>query len=244
MKIFGSSKSLLVRALAIGLFGAGAVAFADLSPIVFSVHASNANGSGSWEVPYDIFNDGPDGYFWSGGPQIITDGEGDEIAIVELASFSAFADPAVGMTFTVQALAANTTFAISSGTLSFPTIGGATGIASGGLTVTDSDSSSFASLVGNTGAVGSSAFVATYNGGTIHSENINPLTVNNLAGSSSGNFNSGLLPIGSVSSIKVDFGFTLSANDSASGTSVFFVIPEPSCIALIGLGAVAMLRRR
>lgn len=243
MKNFGSGKSLLVRAIAIGVIGIGASALADLSPIIFSVQASNANGSGSWDVAYDPGNDGPDGYFWSGGPQTITDGEGDEIAVVELASLSAFGDPAVGMTFTVQALNVNTVFSISSGILSFPAFNG-TGIASGGLTVTDSDSNAFASLVGNIGAANTSSFVASYNGGTIFNEDIGPLSVNNVAGSDSGNFNSGLQPIFGVGSIQVDFGFTLSANDSASGTSVFFVTPEPSALALLGLGAVALIRRR
>ncbi|MFN0136383.1 MAG: PEP-CTERM sorting domain-containing protein [Phycisphaerae bacterium] len=245
MKNFGSGKSLFARsAVAIAALGAGASAFADLSPIIFSVQASNSNGAGSWSVAYDPINDGPDGFFWNGGPQTIVDGDGDEIAIVELASMSAFSDPAVGLTFTVQALAANTNFLISSAVLSFPTIAPATGIASCGLTVTDSDTSSSASASGNIGATGGSICVASYNGGTIFGENINPVSTNVPAGTATGNYSTGLQPIGSVSSIALDYGFTLSANDSASATAVFFVIPEPSSLALIGLGVVALIRRR
>jgi hypothetical protein len=38
--------------------------------------------------------------------------------------------------------------------------------------------------------------------------------------------------------------FELSANDLASGTSHFQIIPEPSALGLLVLGSVALLRRR
>ena len=247
MTFLGSGKGLMARlaVVAVGM-AASTAAQAGLSPVVFSVTASNALGSGTYEVAYDPGADGPDGYFWSQiGPVTITDGNnGNDIAIVEQASFSAFGDPAVGMPFTVQSAGVPTTFAIHSGVLSFAGIAGASGIASGGLTATDSDTNAFASLIGNTGSTGTRAFVASYNGSTIFGEDVPPLVVNNPAGSDSDQFNTGLNPIGGViSSMQVDFGFTLSSNDSASGTSVFFVTPEPTSMLLMGLG-LALIRRR
>jgi hypothetical protein len=38
--------------------------------------------------------------------------------------------------------------------------------------------------------------------------------------------------------------FTLTHDDLASGTNSFEVIPEPSTLALVALGALSMLRRR
>lgn len=246
MTFFGSGKGLLARlaVVAVGVAASSAVQ-AGLSPVIFSVTASNANGTGTYNVAYDPGLDDPSGYFWSQlGPVTITDGDGDEIATVELANFSAFGDPAVGMSFTVQALGAPTTFSINSGVLSYAPISNASGIASGGLTATDSDTNAFASLVGNIGSSGTRAFVASYNGGTIFGEDVPPLSVNNPAGSDSDNFNTGLQPIGgAIFSMQVDFGFVLSANDSASGTSVFFVVPEPTTMILMGLG-LALIRRR
>ena len=50
---------------------------------------------------------------------------------------------------------------------------------------------------------------------------------------------------GAVSDISSRFSFTLSANDIASGTSIFtVVIPSPGSAALLGLGGLVAIRRR
>jgi len=248
MTYFGSGKGLMARLalVAVGLTATTA-AQANLSPVIFSVTASNANGSGTYEVAYDPGLDDPSGfYFWSQlGPVTITDSNnGNEIATVELANFSAFGEPAVGLGFTVQALGAATNFAINSGVLSFAPVTNQLAVASGGLTATDSDTNSFASLVGNIGSSGNHAFVAAYNGGSIFGEDVPPLLVNNPAGGDSDNFNTGNQIIGgAVSSMQIQFGFVLSGNDSASGTAAFYLVPEPTTFVLLGLG-FALIRRR
>ena len=49
-----------------------------------------------------------------------------------------------------------------------------------------------------------------------------------------------------VSSVRAEFSFKLSANDLAAGTSRFDVIPEPVTISLVALGGLALagVRRR
>jgi hypothetical protein len=47
-----------------------------------------------------------------------------------------------------------------------------------------------------------------------------------------------------VSSIRGTFDFTLSGGDSAGATGTFIITPEPATLALLGLGAVGVLRRR
>lgn len=248
MQFLGSGKGLLARrALVCALSAAAAqCAFAELSATVFSVTACNANGCGSFTAPYNPDADSPDGYFDLYGPIPLVDGgNGNLIAVLESGSLAAFGDPVIGMTFTVQAVGVPTAFNINSGTLSFPGILGAVGTASGGLTVTDSDANGFAASAGTGGATGVSSWAAYYNGLTQFAEDIGPITVLNVAGSQTVPYNAGpsVIP-GVTTDIHVNFSFVLSGNDSASGTSVFSVVPEPASFMLLGLGCFAMLRRR
>jgi hypothetical protein len=43
--------------------------------------------------------------------------------------------------------------------------------------------------------------------------------------------------------MSMQISFLLSASDSASGTSVYAIIPEPATIGLLMLGALALRRR-
>ena len=56
---------------------------------------------------------------------------------------------------------------------------------------------------------------------------------------------SGFLPIGeTVNDMSSLVSFTLSAQDLASGTSSYVIVPEPASLAVLALGALALLRRR
>lgn len=229
--------------------GLSVAASADLSTVIFRVTATNSQGSGVFEATSDQGSWNGDTYVWQGGGITITSPQGDLIATLASATFRAQSDPVVGLIFDVQAGASDTHFVIDSGLLSFPAFGGATASASAGLTVTDADGVNLATATGLGGANGDRAYQAHYNGlvpaGTLFRDFIPQVQVATLGGSATAFDNSGgFQPIGGlISSMSTRYDFNLTANDTASGTSVFVVVPEPACVALLGLG-VLFIRRR
>ncbi|GMU82702.1 MAG: PEP-CTERM sorting domain-containing protein [Phycisphaerales bacterium] len=238
-----------VVALSFGLAALAPSASADLSTVVFRLEATNSSGSGVFEVTSDQGSWNGDTYTWIGGGVDITNESGDVIATLVNARFTAVADPQVGILFDVVAGATDTQFTISSGELSFPTITNATGVASAGLTVTDAGQDNGAVATGNGGS-GNSAYQANYNGlvpaGTMFAEFINSVVVTTPGGTNTGvGSTGGFIGIANpVSSMSAQYSFLLSALDSASGTSNFVIIPEPASLALLALGAMALIRRR
>ena len=119
--------------------------------------------------------------------------------------------------------------------------------ATAGVTVTDNDANG-ATLTGE--GAGGSFFNAAYNGGTTFADLISGPFTTSVAGSNSGAQDFPAAPGafdpigGTLTDIQAQFNFTLSANDSASGTSGFFSIPTPGAATLIALGGLAGLRRR
>ncbi|MCC6357974.1 MAG: PEP-CTERM sorting domain-containing protein [Phycisphaerales bacterium] len=238
-----------VAALSLGLAALAPTASADLSNVIFRIEATNSQGSGVFEATSDQGSWDGDTYTWVGGGIDIRNESGDVIASLMNATFVAIADPQVGILFDVVAGATDTQFTISSGELSFPTIFGATGVASAGLTVTDAGQDNGALATGNGGS-GNSAYQANYNGlipaGTIFAEFIRSVVVATPGGTETGvGSTGGFLNIPDpVSSMSAQYSFLLSALDSASGTSNFVVIPEPASLVLLALGATALIRRR
>lgn len=236
--------------LAVLIWASGASsALASISDPALTITASNSSGSGSFQVTADQLNFDNGMYTWTGANIAIEDGAGDTIALVQSISLAFQQDPVITLFFDVMAGSSDTNFAISSGLLSFPAIQDPNAAASVGLTLTDSDVNGSASLVGATGTGNGFAYLAQYNGlvpnGTTFAEAIDSLSVNVAAGSTSTSFNSGFSVIpGTVSSMSAEIAFVLSANDSASGTSVYAVVPEPGSLLLLVLGGVAAARRR
>jgi hypothetical protein len=236
-----------VSALAVA---AGAsIASADLSPVVFRIEATNSVGTGAWQVALDPANFGADGtyrYALPGDIQIMSDGQ--EVATLTDVQLTYVQDPQVNMTFSVQSGGTATSFTITSGLLSFPGINPATGRASAGVTVTD--------LGGNGASMsnpGGFLYRADYNGlvpgGTNFASLLSsPVSAGAFSTNSVSDSNPagpGFDPIaGTVVDMSAQFSFTLSANDSASGTSTWIVIPSPGAAGILALAAAVGAGRR
>jgi hypothetical protein len=223
------------------------LAYADLDGSAFHIEASNGDGSASYSVPLDSFEYDAEAntYKWfSTGPVELVDPETEEVIAV-LTSGNAFiaGDPAVNFGFAVQAGGTDTTFFITSALVSFPAINSAQGQAGAAFTITDQthDGATLSTL----NRVGK-AYNATYNGTTAFADLVSGFSAG-AGHSESSDENeppSGYSNIADpVTSIESSVYFKLSANDLASGTNSFEVIPEPSTLALLALGALSMLRR-
>lgn len=181
---------------------------------------------------------------------------GDSGALLRSLTLTLDGDPKVSLKFDVLAGSTDTAFVIPliANTLSFSPIN-VKGTATAAITVTDNEDNG-AKVTG--GYSDGSFYKADYN-----SLNFCHLIYGPIIGSagpiiaapySSNVGNGNVLPwqpiSGLVSSISSEFAFTLSANDSASGTSNFTVlpVPEPGSMLAMFTGIVGMagfaLRRR
>lgn len=172
---------------------------------------------------------------------------GNVMATIDSLSVTYIADPAVNLNFAVTAGGANTTFTIQSALLSFPVMNNPVGYASATATLTDinGNGASLTGLLGNNNdlyqaSVNGSAWaylVDSFTAGAYAmavGQDRRPVTAPNWE----------TIP-GAVSSMQSMYSFTLSAGDSASGTSHFeIVVPEPATLALLGLGCVALRKRK
>lgn len=249
MSRFRTLNSISAVALSFGAISLVSTASADLTNVVFRIQATNSQGTGVFEATSEQGAWEGDTFTWFGAGIDITSDSGQVIATLMNARVVAVSDPQIGVLFDVVAGASDTQFTINSGELSFPTITGATGVASAGLTVTDAGQDNGAIATGN-GGTGGSAYQANYNGlapaGTLFAEFIPSVVVSTPGGTSTGSGSTGgFVNIANpVSSMSAQYSFVLSALDSASGTSNFVIIPEPASLTLLALGAMALIRRR
>lgn len=149
-------------------------------------------------------------------------------------------DPMVSLSFTATAGPSDTTFILSTATLSFPAIPNPMALASASVTLTDTRSSG-AQL--DPVAPNSGLFLALYDGGTLFAELIGATSISGGSVSVS----QGLGPqtiFGSVSSIQAQFAFRLSASDTIEGQGQFTVVPEPSTALLLLAGVLPLLASR
>ncbi|MGD9721088.1 MAG: hypothetical protein AB7O59_03420 [Pirellulales bacterium] len=232
-----SAIGLCGLALAGILFGTSAPARADFIGSV-SIGFTSGSDSGNYQIdlPQHL-----DYYQWALSAPVQIYSESDPGLL--LATIHAFGveldgDPGVSLGFFVTAGAAPTQMTITSSTVTFDPIFNPLAFATAAITVTD--------LNGNGASAsglfpGTAAYQAVYNGSTVFANLVSPV----MAGADSSATGSERFPalgmttiVGAVSSIQSQFDFMLSAFDSASGTSRFFVTPEPTGLALAGLGFV------
>ena len=229
------------------------VARAELSPIVFELHAANQGGSGTYQVLFEDGDYDPETgfYFWKLSEPIVIE---DELSLAPIAmlwgaSVSFFDDPEVNLGFDVEAGSTETIFTITSALVGFPAIDPAEGRASAALTVTDTDGDG-ATLTGQGPRGG--AYLAQYNGmvpgGETFAELIDSLIAPGgrsaaVAASFPGGGDFSPIPL-PVVDMSAEFKFTLTANDLASGTSHFEIVPEPGAIGLLLVGLGVAVRRR
>ncbi len=252
----------------VALIGLASQALADITGDPLSLSVSSAAGTGTWRVratdgvwsadhqtwSYDGAND-PRGHLdttagsttfgrWvfdvrdSATSEIVATLPLDDISI----EFQQ--DPQVILNIGVVAGAAATNFTISSALVSYGAIPNSIATASAGLSVTDRNGNG-ATLTGLYG--GSNAYLAQYNGyvpgGSTFTTLVGPIAAGAfLTGSGSGN--AGPTNIGTTSDMSAQWSFTLSARDSATGTSTYIITPAPGSMALLGVGGLLIGRRR
>lgn len=237
------TKTIVTAAVAL-VAGSATLAQADLTE-AFRITASNANGNSQFVIN---FEDGRwEGNTWTYELTESTDLDG--VGLIESVSAvigegNRSSGQTVTLNFNVAAGAANTVFQVTSSQFAaaYPT---AMGRASAAISVTDT--------LGNgatLSADGAAAYTAYYNafgstfasllGGSVNAGAFSTATA-------SAEFPGGgmFAPVGgSVADIGAEWTFAVSAFDIASGTSVFTVVPAPASLALLGLGGLAMRRRR
>jgi len=251
--------------MAILVWGVATVSAGDVSDIIFSIEAINDQGTGYIEFDSSELEPGPAGSFvWNTGFHEIPDMFGDPIAILNQATMTLVVNPdpdkpyRINVGFALHAGLSDTHFIIKTAQLSYSTIPAEYlvgpdfgGRATASLGVTDENGDGV-SLVG-VGEVGIGAYRAQYNGfvpdGTTFASLVNEVTAG-PGGSGSG---SQTLPEGSgyatifddVSDMSAIFDFTLTAEDAASSTTSYRILPEPSsALGLMVLAGLALARRR
>jgi hypothetical protein len=244
--------SIMFAAAAGGVgLGLAAPANADISDIVLRIEATNQMGTSVYEGHLADGDWMPGGQFiWeSSTPITMRNQAGQIVAEFNGATIRLVEDPVVQLNFSVSAGSADTTFTISSPLLSFAAIDPASGRASAGVSITDTNGDGATiSPVGQPGL-----YTSQYNGavpsGTLFAD---LLTGPVVAGAFDSNSASASSPGGGlftaigtpVSDMSARFHFSLTANDQASGTSTFEIVPAPGAVTLLALGGLFAGRRR
>ena len=211
-------------------------------------------GAGAGLIQYEVtVTVGSDEEVFSGEGQADGDGYFEFVLVplntdqtVEKLILRGNSDPEVGIEFGVRNYGSS---ALAIGFLAvavtFDPIVDPIAYASAGVTLTDR----------NVPANGA-AITGLFDGGKVHQARYNGLSVfaNLVSGYAIGGGTVGSVEakpssgseiiIGALTSIQSEFRFTLSANDSASGTSTFVVIPEPATVGILSIGAVLALLKK
>lgn len=241
-------------ALLMLLFASAATAdLSEISDVIFRIEAANETGSGFIEVTKDQLSYHPstDSYHWDTGSQVIFDDLFNPIATLQNANLALMvnASKKIAGGFSLQAGDSDTTFLIQLPQLSFDTLPEALTEGRMGLACNVTD-------VGGGGVTmraietGSGMLRGDYNGlvpgGTEFAEVLYQVMATSGSGSGYQNYPaSGFADIpGSVSDMSSRLYFTLTAGDIGGGTHYYEIVPEPSGLGLLLLGALALAGRR
>lgn len=151
----------------------------------------------------------------------------------------------IDIDFGVQAGANTTTFQLISPTLSFDPLNNARGLTSAGLVGTDQNTNgiSISPMAAN-----GFGFNAMYNASSVFRSYFDHTMTNVASGSvgDAGNMSpEGVFqPMGTVASMMSFYSFSVSAGDTAGGTTTYSVAPAPASIAIVGLSGLVIGRRR
>jgi hypothetical protein len=212
----------------------------NIARVTISVTSGDDTAEQTWFFPPGLIVSGHNDWQLPAAAQLHANGK--LLATVRELSLDIEADPAVKLSFNVEAGNADTDVTVTSTTVPFSAITNPLGYASAAVTLTgDEDGATLTGLL-----PGGKVYEARYNStpvtwasllGTIVADPDSSLTA------SSRQPNTGRSTINdTLDSISSQFSFRLSANDQASGTSRFDVIvPEPSAVALAITGAVCLL---
>jgi hypothetical protein len=179
-------------------------------------------------------------------PNAITfkDSEGNDLGLITNLTVQLDRDPLVSLGFAVQNLSSSSAHFSFTSSVQTVSLLNPQGYATAGITLTDTNLNG-GSLTGT--YPGAKAYRAFYNGNTDFANLVSSFTVpatDSTTNSERGPV-SGMTTIsGTVTSIASSFDFDLSPQDLASGTSTFYLTPEPATLSLLALGGLAVLRRR
>lgn len=239
-KIRLATLGVVCGAMVVAMLALPQQAKAEFLGNLVQIDVSAGDYSGSWVLPGPTTDD-PFSYDLS-GPLNIYSSQNSEVLLGTLESLNLRldGDPQVILNFAFTAGGANTVFSVSSALVAFGAINNPDSFATAGITVTDNDSNGGSA----TGLfAGAKSYEASYNAGSIFADLVSPVVapVDDSGIGSERYPLAGTVQIpGAVTSIKGSFNFLLTANDSASGTSRFNVVPEPSSVILALMAATGL----
>lgn len=172
--------------------------------------------------------------------QLMDDSSGRLIGTLTGLTVGFVGDPQVSIGFSVMSGAAPTSFTIASGLNMFAAMANPTASGVASMTLTDNNSNG-ATLTGD--AAPGFSYAARFNGGSTYLNRVADLAAGTGQTVNDTGFLTGFIP-GMVTDQSARYAFTLSADDTASGTSVYTLTPAPGGLVLIGLAGAALARRR